>query len=1473
MRKILFSLLVLAGLVLFPSCDNFMRGGDISKEIKESIAYNNAAACTIVLKADQEMGEFLTGTQITAREGFEAQFQFSLNQDDYIFEEFQALCNTDSSISRADYVEFTEIKNDNKGVYKVTIKLLKKANDIVIRPKCIALPKILEITPKSESGTCDQDTPIKITFNKPVNPDSFFDDSVAAENRTIKSLKDISIYSEEEDLLEHFATPYFSSDNKILYIPVDQNKLILPPDQTRSFLNIKFAYNFANAKDSEGYSIKQNGLHEYKINKNFGNQKKVMVNIHSDEKYGTLLTASEKECTVGYTIEIQYKPNLEDYKFTGFKAVSVKNDTVSRASAVSFENTLLDEETGIYSVRVRVVEEADDLLLLPACYEYPKILSYSPDSSHENYANMPIQVNFSIPMEAADTTAENSVFNYENILLTANGKSVVQYFDAPVFDSEKKVLTLPLKGRALADYLNDSPLTTLLINVTFTERILITKNEVSVGLKDNGKTSFSVLYNKLVETVPPECLAFEITSQKITLQNANEILNGQRKVILPNKTTLAATEETLIDNKFSEKNVATGEGIPPADYEKTVWQNLTNGTVYIYGSYSDTGSGVKTVCITEQFTHYSDGDTIASDPVTTEYTEESENAEFETNNGITKFCIKYKLASKDNNGDSADGAISIKVLVKDACGNSSKQEKRTAINVGRVQFGSIRNGSGRGNQVGSGSSEYVMYGQYKFDTEKHNAAIKKVTCEIYDDGCDHDSQIFKDVIFPVNSYSVVCEYIGKNGTNQSVTLEPLITNEDSCTVCDWYHTLDVDSVEGMFVKFVITDVLGNVMESVQKFPRNETKVSFRKRTDGNIASIFTDSSNNEIRASNNALDCVIIGKPKNGTQEYCWSNADFIYLLPDYEYRIYNTQHYDFTGEIQDIVFTKDDYKEITTLQPLSIKNDYIEKGSKDGYVERVVELNDTWKDYDYVYAYHDGGNRKIWDFKDGVFTCTYEAKSCFAPVITQFEEGTPEYVSAYKNNATYLKVYGVKDNIRVFEDEWELSYITEQQKIDFDDVPATISASCWGTNSWNNHNPDSIKFTVEDSLSGPLYGKVSVPDNKNSKVYTTTEVPFEVFLPVWEYMPMSGLSYPVKYELKDKSANGNKKEGYYPGTYLTPIIGINLLKANTDGSYLINLDTLYPNNWLNWNFYVSRLGSADNNVWQTPNKEEDFIKDYFIIDDYIILKESSDTDFRRDVESVKEIYALYGIPAESIGRPVIYAYSFTVPDGYSDVQSYKTALINAGIPEDSIIEYSNSVAINPFTIPANKTLEEFYNILTSSTGNLKVPVSEIEVRLPVINTELIPRSPYKVALSTDKDILSTSYNNCFVKIIADVDTGHEICSNSIYRYIGNPGSGDYDWLMQKSETDNYLLVSSDAPVFVHTLVTQLPYETCKDWSIDEWEYFKENHNDKFFDFSSTDHYPRRYSIPLTDIPAGSCYIVIAHFADNHVETSKVFVK
>ena len=146
----------------------------------------------------------------------------------------------------------------------------------------------------------------------------------------------------------------------------------------------------------------------------------------------------------------------------------------------------------------------------------------------------------------------------------------------------------------------------------------------------------------------------------------------------------------------------------------------------------------------------------------------------------------------------------------------------------------------------------------------------------------------------------------------------------------------------------------------------------------------------------------------------------------------------------------------------------------------------------------------------------------------------------------------------------------------------------------------------------------------------------------------------------------------------------------------------------------------------------------------------------------------------------------------------------------------------------------------------------------------------FEFDLVTNKT-LEFDINNSFIKFLSRT-WGYSV-TNTIYFYNGTPGSGDYDWFISNGESTDSMLVSSDAPVLIHTYITQLPYETCKDWSAQEWETYKQTCGEKYICFSSTDHAQRRYSIPVKEIPQGSCYCAVAHFSDNHTEKSPVFVK
>ena len=52
--------------------------------------------------------------------------------------------------------------------------MIKPADDILITPNCSLIPKVIEIYPPFDPKGYDQDSPIRITFNKAVNPDDFY---------------------------------------------------------------------------------------------------------------------------------------------------------------------------------------------------------------------------------------------------------------------------------------------------------------------------------------------------------------------------------------------------------------------------------------------------------------------------------------------------------------------------------------------------------------------------------------------------------------------------------------------------------------------------------------------------------------------------------------------------------------------------------------------------------------------------------------------------------------------------------------------------------------------------------------------------------------------------------------------------------------------------------------------------------------------------------------------------------------------------------------------------------------------------------------------------------------------------------------------------------------------------------------------------------------------------------------------------
>lgn len=188
------------------------------------------------------------------------------------------------------------------------------------------------------------------------------------------------------------------------------------------------------------------------------------------------------------------------------------------------------------------------------------------------------------------------------------------------------------------------------------------------------------------------------------------------------------------------------------------------------------------------------------------------------------------------------------------------------------------------------------------------------------------------------------------------------------------------------------------------------------------------------------------------------------------------------------------------------------------------------------------------------------------------------------------------------------------------------------------------------------------------------------------------------------------------------------------------------------------------------------------------------------------------------------------------------------------------------------------WKLYTKTTRNLSGSVQERNIRVWKLGTDgkwatgTTTKYPTSILSQSNGETVwvinnATLPEDSYVKIREGL-SGY---SQLTYYYTGAAGTGKYDLLMTNGTSITSVAISSDAPVFAHTMVTDRDYEECKNWSTEEWERYKKYIGDTYMDFSETEHGAQRYSIPVNEINSGECYVVIAHFSDNHTEMSPVF--
>ena len=1347
-----------------------MNAGAIRKDIEDAIAFNNAQACDITLKMDSDkMGEFLGATQKTLHKGYAVEIQFEINTSEYHFETLEAVSFEDKSVSRNDCVKLTELeRNDEKGKYKYKIELIEKADDILIRPVCKELPKIYNFEPLPSNTTYPQDTSIKFTFTKPVNKESFTPADC------------ISIYADDDlNSYFNFAEPVFSNDNKTLYIHTKPDLHILAPDGDKTIQTIHVSYDFSTVKDTDGMLVGIQGSFDYKINTSFTGEQKVAVWLPDNTQLGLIGSFAypgSKSCVVKYSVDLQFNMNQQSYTFMGFEAKSYDDPSVSLDQYVTFTEIDYNDQTGIYKASIKVNESCADILINPVCKALPAVTKYTPETLEAQSSNTPIVINFNMPMEEAD--AAQSLFTKENISLiykdsAGNNTDMRDYFEDPVFDSTKQILTIvpkifadPAQKDIEQFILRDKKVPYADINVSFSENIVV--NELDrqgnkLALKQDSKSRFAVRYKADIEKVAPAKVDFFVSASEITFADA---------------ATFAANK------KFTEEALSEIE-----NNNDKILQNRTKGEIWIYGKYYDKDSGVKTVYVTEKRTNDVSGAEVSENSQTSPYSILNPNgASFKTDtNGNTEFIIPYNTKSEG-------GAISISLAVEDGCYNHDDAQDCGVVVIkdDKAYSGFIKLQNTKDNLTTIFFDEaYPDFDEIDFAKDCYSKLVYK------------NCKLEKDVL------SIKLEYVDKYGNKQLLNLEDFTKKqrteyiywslyqeqygEPDEVVIPYYEInltgLDNDSIPDKSIRIIVTDDLGNSLATDYTFPKKPIPLNVREypaNTDWYEITFTDKAAEDELiirgvhnhydedrdvsQATSSDIDCKFIITKELLNPENQWGYHNI--------YAVYRKNGlYGPASDTLDNIFDIDSENSllnVITLKSVALASTPVIYSSplQTGKTEITVYIDESsWNqdDYDRIYLLYklynqDGTPVYIQDFAKGQNSATV---SLDTKVL-------------YNNDNLYtisMKVFGEKDGY--ISDGTDVA-IEQFTGVEHDNMPPEIKV-CKISPEYDNTNKFYYMTEIESKEyeSGIDYIIVNVPGTNKSYTYSVENglLKFTKGESAFSYYP--DFIYIPDWDMDEITRTERAAEYYSQYEYDTEYRNFTYKAYDKNGNY--------------------SYGTCECSAYVVPNFEN-----------LEIQEGTADVDW----------YC-----------------NFTTQDlgTYNEFKKFSVKAYK--------LEYNSETKRNEWKYHFGLSTPSDYTPSATLSGYNSIQCTKGRA--------------YKAFLGVDSrafDELVTNYN-------------------PVYFVVDTPSSGKYDYILPVSGTKKSVLVSSDSTTFVHTLVTKKPYEECKNWDEAKWEKNRRSIGEDAMAFTTDDHSPQKYNIPVTEIDSGDCYCVIAHFADGSTAMSEVMQK
>lgn len=412
------------------SCENFLDGGDVKREIEDAIAYNNAKQLTVLLSAQEGTGSTLPSGNYTAKQGYDFEISFSENPA-YSFVKWTAVSRTDSKTEITEGITFEDEKSP-----VTNVKITNLSDSIKIVPLCEKRIEVYgEPNPRYEPIGVSRDRSITVNFTKELAVENFFFDEteIPADAEEIKKdeegkiwayvyegqtyLKNVSITnSDDYSIAEHFTCPVV--EGKLLTIGVDKTNPI-KFNVGENFKTVKVSLS-KNITDTLGIKMNAEKSWNYQITES--TDEKATVTLTSIAAEGSVYLAGTKDYSLGQKITLSFTEDA-DYQFIKWDYDSSIIFVAEPESANTIA-TVLDKTSGEDSTQIKAV-----------CAPRLRVTEYSPvtDGATQTVCkNSSIVISFNHKLP----TSEEDLAQLQNISITIGGAPVKSSFKAPVINED-----------------------------------------------------------------------------------------------------------------------------------------------------------------------------------------------------------------------------------------------------------------------------------------------------------------------------------------------------------------------------------------------------------------------------------------------------------------------------------------------------------------------------------------------------------------------------------------------------------------------------------------------------------------------------------------------------------------------------------------------------------------------------------------------------------------------------------------------------------------------------------------------------------------------------------------------------------------------------------------------------------------------------------------------------------------------------